>query len=213
MPLVGRGVHDIGLAGIDDHIGDASVRTFAQDVLPRRTAIGRSEQTAFSSGRPQGALSSHEHDVGIAGTDDDLADVPRLCEPRVFKRAPAVPAAIHAVPETNMASAHILARSNPDSIAAVGIDRHASNRVGRLVVKNGCERGSRVGRFHRLPDPTATYHVLGCWDQPQYRRSDPTSGRDRCHETSGLQGAPNPCDLPGTWAARQASKLPGVSRP
>ena len=176
VALVGRGVHCVRVLRIDHNIGDACVGSFAEDIFPGGAAIGGFKQPAFASGRPKGALGSDEDDVRVAGIDQDLADVLGLLESHIHKRATSILAAVDPIAEADMSTADILAGPNPYGVAVMRIDCHATDGVGRFVVKNRSEGGTGVGRFPKIAGSNRDVPGVGLF------RIEGDVGDPTCHE-------------------------------
>ena len=69
-----RGVEDVGVARIDEHVVGARVVVLEQDLLERAPAVGRAEDSALGIRAVRVAERGDEQAVGIAGIDVDRRD-------------------------------------------------------------------------------------------------------------------------------------------
>ncbi len=95
--LVERRVNDAGVPGIEHHIDCAGVFVLVEHLLPGLAAIGSAEDAALRVRSPGVSESCDESDVGIAGIDDDCADVARVFEPDVGPCLAGIGGFVHSV--------------------------------------------------------------------------------------------------------------------
>ena len=153
-PLVGRRVHDVGVGGIELEIGDARVVIDVQHARPGRPAIGGAVDAAVAATRPERPLGRDEHDVRLAGIDQDSPDVLRLRQPGPLPGAPAVAAAVDAVTPRDVTAADVLAGAHPDDVGVHRVERDRADRKRRLIVEDRRPRRPGVGG---LPDATRSH--------------------------------------------------------
>ena len=148
-PLVGRGVEDVRVRGVELDRRDARVLGDLEDERPGLAAVRGLVEAALAARRPERPLGRDEDDVRIARVDQDPADVLGLREPHVRPGLAAVRAPVDAVAEADVAPADVLARAHPDGLRVRRVERDAADRVRRLGVEH--RRPGRAGVL-RLPD-------------------------------------------------------------
>src|SRR5262249_15432864 len=112
--LVRRGVEHVRIPRVECEIGYARLVRDLEDLLPRLTAVRGLVQAAVAAVVPQRALRRDVDDRGIAGVDDDLADVLRFLEADLVPALAAVQRLVDAVAITDASLAVVLARADPD---------------------------------------------------------------------------------------------------
>ena len=147
--LIGGGVDDVGIGGVELGRSDARVFGDREDEGPGLAAVGGLVEAALAARGPERALGRDVNDVGIARVDQDPADVLGLGEAHVGPGLAAVQALVDAVAEADMASADVLARAHPDGLGIRRVEGDAADRVRRLGVED--RRPGRAGVFG-LPD-------------------------------------------------------------
>src|SRR5207249_880735 len=80
VALVGRRIDDAGIERVELHVAGAGPVVDVEHLLPRLAAVARAIDAAVAARRPQRALRGHEHHVGVARIDRDLADVLRALQ-------------------------------------------------------------------------------------------------------------------------------------
>jgi hypothetical protein len=181
--LVGGGVDEIRVAGVEPHLGESGVVGDVEDALPGCAAVGGLVDTAVAAGSPQGPHGRDVDDVGVLRMHLDAADVLGFTEPHVLPRLAAVHALVDAVAERHRALGVVLPGANPDRIGVRRIDGHAADGVRALRVEDRLPRRSGVVGLpqtarrggHEVPVPLArrdgevdhTPRVDGRTDVPQ----------------------------------------------
>jgi hypothetical protein len=158
--LPGHRVHDIRVAWVQVHFVDTGITivelgiavTIAEHLAPVLAAVRGLEEPPVAAGRPQRTLCGNEDNVRIPRIDADHADVLGILEPHVFPVFAAVEAQVNAGTVTDVPAADVLARADPDRIRVVGVDRHATDRIGILVFEDGFPGRALVDG---LPDTAA----------------------------------------------------------
>ena len=83
----------------------------------------------------------------------------RFGQPHLLPCLPTVKATVDPIAPPDMATAHILARTNPDNRGIGRVNGDAANRIGGLIGKDRLPGGTGVCRF---PYPTGTSrHIPG----------------------------------------------------
>src|SRR5262249_15587006 len=73
-----RGINNVGVAGIDEHVGGAGVLVFLQHRLKVFTPIHRSENTALNVGSVGMSRRCYEDTVGVMRIDGYLRNLLRV---------------------------------------------------------------------------------------------------------------------------------------
>ena len=114
--LVGGGHQHVGIARIEDHVGDAGVVADREHLLPVLTAVGGLVEPAVAAGSPERPLGGHVDDVRVPWVDDDLADMLGLLEAHLLPAFAAVVRAVDAVAVADAALAVVLPGADPDNV-------------------------------------------------------------------------------------------------
>src|SRR5262249_24583528 len=138
---------DIGIARVEDDVGDAGVGADVKHALPRLAAVGRLVQAAVAARPPERPLCRDVDGVGVAWVEEDLADVLGLFEAHLLPRFAGVVGAVDAVAETDAALAVVLAGADPDDVGVLRVEDDLADGVGAFVVKDGTPGGAGIGRL------------------------------------------------------------------
>ena len=147
--LVGGGEQHVGVARIEDDVGDAGVLADGQHLLPGLAAVGGLVQAAVAARPPERSLGGDVDDVGVARVDDDLADVLGLLQAHVLPDLAAVVGAVDAVAVADAALAVVLAGADPDDVRVLRDRGRRADRIRAFVVEDRRPGGAGVGG---LPD-------------------------------------------------------------
>ncbi len=202
--LVTAGVQNVGIARVENHVGDPGHVADMKHSLPAPAAVTGAVEPPLAAVGPERTLGGREDRAGIARIDHDPGDVLGAFEPHPGPARTAVSALIYPVPETHAALAVVFARSHPDDLRIAGIDRDRPDRVGTLLVEDRLPGGPGVDR---LPDaPRSRHQVPGVRFIPvDGQIVDPTreqSRSDRPQSEPGQHLGRNSCSALGQGARR-----------
>src|SRR5262249_31476430 len=122
--LPGGGEHHVGVVRRLGNVGSAGVFADGEDGLPGLAAVGGFVEAAVAAGAPERTLRSDEDYVGIAGIDENPADVLALFESHVTPGFAAVVGAVDAVSIADAALGVVFAGADPDSRRIAWIQSH-----------------------------------------------------------------------------------------
>ena len=142
--LPGRGVDDVRVSRVEDHVADPGVVRNVEDMLPVGAPVGRLVEAAIAAGPPQRSLRGDPDGLAVARVEGDLADVFRLVEPHVLERSPGVAAPPDAVPVGHRPLAVVLAGSQPDDVRVGRIDHYRRGGIHRVVLEDRLPGGTAV---------------------------------------------------------------------
>src|SRR5688572_7700747 len=151
LALPRRGDEHVRIAWIELHVVHAGPVVYVEDSSPRRAAIRRFVQATLATLAPERTLRRDVHNVGVAGVDEDAADMFAFLEADVLPRATTVGRLVYAVAVGHDALRVVLTRADPDHVRVFRVDRDRARRKRSLAIKDGRERKPGI---RGLPDTT-----------------------------------------------------------
>jgi hypothetical protein len=136
--LVGSGIEDVRVSGIECDVADSSVVTDEERQLPALPTIFCFVETAFSALSPQGPLCSNINHVGVSGIYYDLADVFRLLKAHVFPAGTSISALVDAISVPHTSLTIVLPSSQPQGFRVHPVHSDTANGIRAIVVKDWC---------------------------------------------------------------------------
>src|SRR5262249_59658827 len=94
-----RGINDVRVAGIDEHVGGAGVFVLLQHWLEGFAAVHRAEHTPLEVGSVGMSRRSYENTVGVTGIDGDLRNPLRVPQAQMLPGLAAIFRHVNAAPD------------------------------------------------------------------------------------------------------------------
>ena len=107
-----------------------------EDLLERRSAVGRAVDAALRVRAVRMAEHRDEETVRVAGIDEDRADLPAVAQAEVLPRPPAVGRFVDAVADREVRPLQSLAAADVDDVRVRRRDRERADRLRRLLVED-----------------------------------------------------------------------------
>ena len=130
-----RGVHRVGICGIDPYFVRAGVLVLVQHLLERAAAVRRAKHAALGVRSIGMAERRHEQPVRIGGVDVDVRDHLRVVEPEMRPRAAGVVGAVHPVAGGEIGPDDPRPGADVDDGGVGRRDRDGPDRAGRLAIE------------------------------------------------------------------------------
>ena len=147
VALVRRGVEHVGVARIEQDVGDPGPGSGGQHGLPGHAVVGRAEEPTLAALGPERALGCDEDHSAPARVDQDARDVLGLLEAELLEALAAVAAPVHAVAVPDVPTTDVLTRTDPEDVGVAGVERQAADRVRPLPVEDRLPGRAGVGRL------------------------------------------------------------------
>src|SRR5262249_53859923 len=99
--LITRGNEHVGVARIEDDIGNAGISVDGENAFPCPAPVGRLVKTALTAATPERTLCRDVNRLGITRIEHDAADVFTLLEPDICPRLASIRAFVNAIAITH----------------------------------------------------------------------------------------------------------------
>ncbi len=131
-----RGIDDLGIGGIDQHVDSAGVRILVEDAMEGLASVQRAEDAALLVGPVRVAEHGHEEAVGVFRIDRDLRDLLAVAQPEVPPGKPAVDRLVDPVASGKIGPLQSFAAGDVEDVRAGGGDRERPDAAGGLPVED-----------------------------------------------------------------------------
>ena len=139
LALVGGGVDDIGLVGVERDVHGAGVLVDLQDGLPGGAAVGAAVEAALLVRTPEVAHGGDVDEVRVVRVQRDAPDMLAVAQPHVGPGLAAVRALVDAVAPRRTLPVGALPGADPDDGRVALVEGDRPDRMRALVLEHGVE--------------------------------------------------------------------------